>query len=57
VLATLAPALAGLALYLYIERSGTAEPVVEVDSETLAPMVLETNDGPVILVGEGSEGT
>jgi len=57
VLATLAPALAGLALYLYIERSGTAEPGVEVASETLAPMVLETSDGPVILVGEGSEGT
>jgi anti-sigma factor RsiW len=57
VLATLAPALAGLALYLYIERSGAAEPGVEVSSETLAPMVLDTSDGPVILVGEVSDGT
>jgi anti-sigma factor RsiW len=57
VLAALAPALAVLALYLYIERSGGAEPGVEVASETLAPMVLETSDGPVILVGEPGDGT
>ena len=57
ILAALAPALAALALYLYIERPGSAEPGVEVASETLAPMVLETSDGPVILVGEVGNGT
>ncbi len=57
VLAALAPALAALALYLYIGRPGSAEPGVEVASETLAPMVLETSDGPVILVGEPGNGT
>jgi hypothetical protein len=56
----LAPALAALALYLYIGRAsgpGPAEPGVEVTSDDLAPVVLDTSDGPVILVGEGSEGT
>ncbi len=55
----LAPALAALALYLYIGRSGAgpAGLSVEVTSEDLAAIVLETSDGPVILVGEGPEGT
>jgi anti-sigma factor RsiW len=56
----LAPALAALALYLYIGRGGgpgAAGLSVEVTSEDLAAIVLETNDGPVILVGEGPEGT
>ncbi len=55
----LAPALAALALYLYIGRSGAgpAGLSVEVTSEDLAAIVLETSDGPVILVGEGTEGT
>lgn len=56
----LAPALAALALYLYVGRGGGAGPAglsVEVTSEDLAAIVLETSDGPVILVGEGSEGT
>ena len=56
----LAPALAAIALYLYIGRSSGTGPVelsVEVTSEDLAAVVLETSDGPVILVGEGSEGT
>jgi anti-sigma factor RsiW len=56
----LAPALAALALYLYIGRSsgtGPSELAVEVTSEDLAAVVLDTSDGPVILVGEGSEGT
>lgn len=55
----LAPALAALALYLYIGRGGTgpAGLSVEVTSEDLAAIVLETSDGPVILVGEGTEGT
>lgn len=56
----LAPALAALALYLYIGRTGGTGPSelsVEVTSEDLAAIVLDTNDGPVILVGESSEGT
>ncbi len=56
----LAPALAALALYLYIGRTGVGAPAelsVQVTSEDLAAVVLETSDGPVILVGEGSDGT
>lgn len=56
----LVPALAAVALYLYIGRTGGSGPSglsVEVTSEDLAAVVLETSDGPVILVGEGSEGT
>jgi anti-sigma factor RsiW len=56
----LAPALAALALYLYIGRTSGAGPwelSVEVTSEDLATVVLDTSDGPVILVGEGPEGT
>jgi anti-sigma factor RsiW len=56
----LAPALAALALYLYIGRTagpGPAELAVEVTSEDLAAVVLETSDGPVILVGDGPDGT
>ncbi len=55
----LAPALAALALYLYISRSGgpgPAELQVEVTGDDAA-MVLDTSDGPVILVGDASEGT
>jgi anti-sigma factor RsiW len=56
----LAPALAALALYLYIGRTGGTGPSelsVEVTSEDLSAIVLDTSDGPVILVGENSEGT
>jgi len=56
----LAPALAAVALYLYIGRTSGPGPSglsVEVTSEDLAAVVLDTSDGPVILVGEGSEGT
>ena len=56
----LAPALAALALYLYIGRTSGTGPLefsVEVTSEDLAPMVLDTSDGPIILVGEASDGT
>jgi len=62
VASALAPALAAALLYLFVERSGPAasvdagEPGVEVMSETLAPVVLDTSDGPVILVGD-SDGT
>ena len=56
----LVPALAALALYLYIGRTSGTGPLefnVEVTSEDLAPMVLDTSDGPIILVGEASDGT
>jgi anti-sigma factor RsiW len=56
----LVPALAAVALYLYIGRTigpGPSELAVEVTSEDLAAVVLETSDGPVILVGEASDGT
>ena len=56
----LVPALAAVALALYISRGGGAGPAelsVQVTSEDLAAVVLETADGPVILVGEGPEGT
>jgi anti-sigma factor RsiW len=56
----LAPALAALALYLYIGRGagpGPSELAIEVTSEDLAAVVLETSDGPVILVGEASDDT
>jgi anti-sigma factor RsiW len=56
----LAPALAALALYLYIGRTagpGPSELAIEVTSEDLAAVVLDTSDGPVILVGDGSDGT
>jgi anti-sigma factor RsiW len=54
------PALAALGLFLYFERaglSGATEPGVQVESETMAPVVLDTSDGPVILFGDESEGT
>ena len=54
------PALAAVALALYISRGGgdgPAELSVQVTSEDLATVVLDTSDGPVILLGEGSEGT
>jgi hypothetical protein len=52
------PALAALGLFLYFERAGlSGEPGVQVESETMAPVVLDTSDGPVILFGDDSEGT
>ena len=58
VASALAPALAAAALYLFVVRSGTdtTTPGIEVASETLSPVVLETSDGPIILVSD-SDGT
>jgi len=60
VASALAPALAAAALYLFIGQSGVApeaeEPGVEVVSETLSPTVLDTSDGPIILVND-ADGT
>lgn len=55
----LAPTLAAAALIVYLELRGGGVPGIEVVSEQYAPMVIETDDGPLILLGDGdeSEGT
>jgi len=57
---TLAPTLAGLALIVYFSDSETPPPPlageVEVVAEGRAPMVLQTSEGPVVLLG-GTDGT
>ena len=59
--AALAPAAAAIALVVWLERAGpgggTGEPGVEVSSETLAPIVLDTSDGPMILFDGDGDGT
>lgn len=55
----IAPALAAAAVYLFVDRStttGEEAPLVEVVSEGLSPTVLDTNEGPIILVSD-SDGT
>jgi anti-sigma factor RsiW len=60
-LAALAPAAAAVALFLWLERADPSAvggmPGVEVSSETLAPIVLDTSDGPMILFDGDGEGT
>jgi len=55
----LAPTLAALALIVYFQTRGiTAGPLagdVEVTSEEHTPMVLDTSDGPLILLGDSDE--
>ncbi len=55
----LAPTLAAAALIVYLELSGGGAPGIEVVSEQYAPMVIETDQGPLILLGESdnSEGS
>ncbi len=55
----LAPTLAAAALIVYLQLSGGTAPGIEVVSEQYAPMVIETDDGPLILLGDGDspEGT
>ena len=55
----LAPTLVAAALIVYLELRGAAAPGIEVVSEQYAPMVIETDQGPLILIGDGddSEGT
>ncbi|HYQ81863.1 MAG TPA: zf-HC2 domain-containing protein [Anaeromyxobacteraceae bacterium] len=55
----LAPTLVAAALIVYLELRGGASPGIEVVSEQYAPMVIETDDGPLILIGDGDspEGT
>lgn len=56
----LAPALAALALIVYVRVAAGPQPgQIEVVSEEHAPMVIDTSDGPLILLGAEveSEGT
>ncbi len=57
VAATLAPALAALAVIVYLRLSSTGGSeiaMLEVSSEGEATTILETQDGPVVLLDEGS---
>lgn len=55
-LGTLAPALAAIALVVYVDRGqggpGPDDVLVQVIAETGSATVLETSDGPVVLFGE-----
>ena len=51
----LAPTLAAAALIVYLELRGGGAPGIEVVSEQYAPMVIETDDGPLILLGGADE--
>jgi anti-sigma factor RsiW len=54
----LAPALAALALIAYLDRPATPEPtVVEVSAEGRATILLETSEGPVVLLGDLDHGS
>jgi hypothetical protein len=57
----LAPTLATAALIVYFSWSGAPVPLageVEVVAEGRAPMVLQTSEGPVVLLGDpGPDGT
>jgi hypothetical protein len=54
----LAPAVAAVALVLYLGRDQAPEFAVDVSSDDRGAMVLETNEGPVVLLGDSdSEGT
>jgi hypothetical protein len=59
--AALAPAAAAVAIVLWLERAdpsaAAGQPGVEVVSETYAPIVLDTSDGPMILFDGDGEGT
>jgi anti-sigma factor RsiW len=49
----LAPALAALALIVYLGRAGSPGPAaVEVTAEGRGAILLETSDGPVVLFGD-----
>ena len=56
VASALAPVLAAAALYLFLGPPSVTpepeEPGVEVVSETLSPTVLDTSDGPIVLVSD-----
>jgi anti-sigma factor RsiW len=51
--ATLAPVLAGLAILMYVRQDGRGEiAALELSAEGEVTMVLQTSDGPVVLLGE-----
>jgi anti-sigma factor RsiW len=51
---TLAPALAALGLIMYLRAQGPVPQAgdVEVTSEDHVPMVLQTSDGPLVILGD-----
>jgi anti-sigma factor RsiW len=51
----LAPALAAVALIVYLGRSPGGAPDVDVTSELDVPIVISTTDGPMVLLGDGDE--
>ncbi len=54
----LAPTLAAAALIVYLGLRGGGTPGIEIISEQYAPMVIESDDGPLILLGDDEpEGT
>jgi hypothetical protein len=56
----LAPTLAAIAIMLYLSSAGPAAPLageVEVVAEGNVPMVLQTSEGPVVLLGDPEPGT
>ena len=57
-MSALAPAVAAVALVLYLGREQPPEFAVDVTSDQSGAMVLETSEGPVVLLGDSdSEGT
>ncbi len=56
---TLGPALATLGLIVYLRAQGPLPQPSDVDvtSEDHIPMVLQTSDGPLVLLGDTDEGT
>ena len=51
----LAPALAALALIMYLGRGAAPEPFVQVTAEGRAATLLETREGPIVLLGDEDE--
>ena len=51
----LAPTLAAAALIVYLGLRGGGAPGIEVVSEQYAPMVIQTDQGPLILLGESDD--
>jgi anti-sigma factor RsiW len=58
VAATLVPALAALALFMYVRWDGRSEmALLELSSEGNVSTVLQTSDGPVVLLGDEDSGS
>ncbi len=50
--AALAPALAAITLLVYLGRGAAPEPFVQVTAEGRTATLLETGDGPIVLLGD-----